>query len=78
MDEASGGGAEVDGALGGEGRRKKRMAQRRAWAWDLEEMRSAGAALDDHDDTYATEYYFRYCHRTFTQLVLIITPGIPH
>ena len=58
MDEASGGGAEVGGMLEGEGRRKKRMAEGRAWAWDLEEMRSAGAALEDNDDTYATEYYY--------------------
>ena len=56
MDDGSGGGAEVDCTVRREGSRKKRMAARRAWAWDLEEMRSAGAALDDHDGTYATEY----------------------
>ncbi len=54
------------------------MAPQRAWAWDLEEMRSAGAALDDHDGTYATEYDFGYCQYTFRQLMLNINPGISH
>ena len=60
------------------GRRKKRMAAQRAWAWDFEEMRSAGALLDDHDGTCATEYDFGYCQYTLRQLVLNITPGILH
>ena len=52
------------------------MAARRAWAWDLEEMRSAGAALDAHDGTYATEYGLGYCQYTFGHLALSIILGI--
>ena len=76
MDEGSGGGAGANCAVRREGRRKKRMAARRTWAWDLEEMRSAGAALNDHDGTYTTEYDFGYCQYTFCHLVLNIIPGI--
>ena len=54
------------------------MAAQRAWAWDFEEMRSAGAVLDDHEGTYGTEYDFGYCQCTFRQLVLNITLAIPH
>ena len=32
------------------------MAAQRPWGWDLEEMRSAGAMLDDHGRIIATEY----------------------
>ena len=46
------------------------MAAQRTWAWDFEEMRSAGVVLDDHDGTYAAEYDFEYCQYTFRQLVL--------
>ena len=76
MEECSGGGAEVDCAVRREGRSKRRMAARRAWAWDFEEMRSAGAALDDHDGIYATGYNFGYCQYTFRHLVLSMIPGM--
>ena len=78
MEEGSGSGAEVTCVVRREDRRKKRMAAQRAWAWDFEEMRSAGAALDDHDGTYGTEYDLGYCEDSFCQLVLNINPGIPH
>ncbi len=78
MEYGSGSGAEVSYAARRKGRRKKRMATQRAWAWDFEEMRSAGAVLDDHDGTYATEYDFDCCQYTFRQLVLNMIPGISH
>jgi hypothetical protein len=32
------------------------MAAQKEWAWDLEEMRSAGAMLDEIHPAYTAEY----------------------
>ena len=66
----------MDCLVRGEGRRKRRMAVRRAWAWDLEEMRNAGAALNDDKGTQVTEYDYRCCQYTSRHMVLNIIPGI--
>lgn len=39
-----------------EGRGEQDMAAQRTWTWDYEEMKIAGAALDDGGGTFATQY----------------------
>ena len=34
------------------------MAPQRAWTWDYEEMKIAGAVLADYGGTFATQYDF--------------------
>ena len=40
------------------------MAAQTEWGWDSDEMRGAGAMLDNHGSIYTTEYvpeFFRIC-----------------